>query len=99
MTPNQFRKLALETPGAEESSHMSHPDFRIGGKVFATLSQGGDFGVLKLTPDQQQSWCDSHPSVFVWPNEVPCLVCERMCVDLACGPKGLKGTDACTMVD
>jgi hypothetical protein len=62
MTPNQFSKLALETPGAEESSHMSHPDLRIGGKVFATLSQGGDFGVPKLTPDQQQSWCDApHP--------------------------------------
>jgi hypothetical protein len=64
MTPNQFRKLALEAPGAEESSHMSHPDFRIGGKIFATLSQDGDFGVLKLTPDQQQSWCAAHPSVF-----------------------------------
>jgi hypothetical protein len=68
MTPQQFRKLALETPGAEESSHMSHPDFRIGGKVFATLSQDGDFGVLKLTPDQQQSWRDAHPSVFVPAN-------------------------------
>ncbi len=76
MTPNQFSKLPLETPGAEESSHMSHPDFRIGGKVFATLSQGGDFYVLKLTPDQQQSCCDAHPSVFVWPNEVPRLLCE-----------------------
>lgn len=68
MTPNQFRKLALETPGAEESSHMSHPDFRVGGKVFATLSQDGDFGVLKLTPEQQQSWRDAHPSVFVPAN-------------------------------
>lgn len=65
MTPNQFRKLTLETLGAEESSHMSHPDFRIGGKVFARLSADGDFGVLKLTPDQQQSWRDAHPSVFV----------------------------------
>jgi hypothetical protein len=55
MRPNQFRKLALETPGAEESSHASHPDFRIGDKVFATPSQDGDFGVLKLPPEQQQS--------------------------------------------
>ncbi len=64
MIPNQFRALALETPGAEESSHLSHPDFRVGGKIFATISQDGDFGVLKLTPEQQRVWRDAHPAVF-----------------------------------
>jgi hypothetical protein len=37
MTPDQFRSLALRFPGVVESLHMNHPDFRIEGKVFATL--------------------------------------------------------------
>jgi predicted DNA-binding protein (MmcQ/YjbR family) len=36
MTEDDFRKLALSLPEAEESSHMNHPDFRVGGKIFAT---------------------------------------------------------------
>ena len=47
---------------------MSHPDFRIGDKVFATPSQDGDFGVLKLTLEQQQSWYDALPAVFMPAN-------------------------------
>ena len=64
MTPAQFRKLALEQPGAAESSHMSHPDFRVQNKVFASLSQDGDIGVLKLTPEQQEAWTSKHPKTF-----------------------------------
>ena len=38
MTPADFRKLALALPEAEERTHMNHPDFRVGGKIFATLA-------------------------------------------------------------
>jgi len=38
MTANDFRKLALSLPETEERCHMSHPDFRVAGKIFATLS-------------------------------------------------------------
>jgi hypothetical protein len=37
MTADKFRSLALSVPGASESAHMRHPDFRLGGRVFATL--------------------------------------------------------------
>ena len=54
MTSDKFRSLALEIPGALESSHQSHPDFRIGGKVFASLGYPDDaHGMVKLTPEEQ----------------------------------------------
>jgi len=37
MTPKEFRRIALSMPDAVEASHMGHPDFRVGGKVFATI--------------------------------------------------------------
>lgn len=65
MTPDGFRNLALDMPEAIESSHMGHPDFRVGGKIFATLGHAGaDSGMVKLTPEQQESWIDAQPDVF-----------------------------------
>jgi hypothetical protein len=65
MTPAKFRSLALEISGASESSHMSHPDFRIGGKVFATLGYPDDeHGMVKLTPEQQRTFMNKARSVF-----------------------------------
>lgn len=37
MTAKTFRKIALSFPEAEEHVHMDHPDFRVAGKIFATL--------------------------------------------------------------
>jgi hypothetical protein len=37
MTVDEFRSLALGFPGTVESAHMNHPDFRAGGRIFATL--------------------------------------------------------------
>ncbi len=37
MTSDRFRQLALTLPEAVEAAHMNHPDFRVGGKIFATL--------------------------------------------------------------
>lgn len=66
MTANDFRKLALALPEAIESAHMDHPDFRVGGKIFATLdypSKG--WGMVKLTPEQQHYFSKDEPEVFV----------------------------------
>ena len=53
-------------PGAEESSHMGAPDFRIGGKIFATLaSQRDGYGNLKLSPEQQTEFVAERPDLFV----------------------------------
>lgn len=58
MTADQFRKLALSFPKVEESSHMNHPDFRVGGKIFATLDPEGKWGMVKLTLEQQAEYCE-----------------------------------------
>jgi hypothetical protein len=60
-----FRKLALSLPNAIESAHMGHPDFRLNDRIFATLSaQSKGRGVLKLTPQQQDSFIHEMPDVF-----------------------------------
>ena len=65
MTPNQFRRLALALPDATEGAHGGHPDFRVGGKVFAGLGYpDATFGMVKLTPDQQAMLVEGTPTVF-----------------------------------
>jgi len=66
MTQNDFRKLALSFPGAIESEHMNHPDFRAGdGRIFASLGYPDDnWGMVKLTPPQQRSFIRKAPDVF-----------------------------------
>ena len=65
MTADDFRKLALSLPEAIESAHMHHPDFRVRGKIFATLGYpGNDWAVVKLTPDEQKRFMQSDPKVF-----------------------------------
>lgn len=66
MTPDDFRNLALELPEATESAHMAHPDFRVGGKIFATLGYPDSaWGMVKLTPEQQEWFMRIAPKVFV----------------------------------
>jgi hypothetical protein len=60
-----FRRIACGLPGAEESAHMGNPDFRVGGRIFATLSgQARGRGVLKLTIEQQAAFIAELPEVF-----------------------------------
>jgi hypothetical protein len=60
-----FRRLALQLPGAIESSHMNHPDFRLNNQIFATLSaQEKGCGVLKLTTEQQSAFITDQPHIF-----------------------------------
>jgi hypothetical protein len=65
MTINEFRKMALEIPKAVEQSHMNHPDFRITGKIFASLNApDANWGMVKLTPEQQRGFIEKAPEVF-----------------------------------
>ena len=65
MTADQFRRLALSLPGTSEKSHMDHPDFRVGGKIFATMgSPDSGWGMVKLTPDQQSRFVRDAPTLF-----------------------------------
>jgi hypothetical protein len=66
MTAAEFRRLALSLPETQESSHMGHPDFRVRGKIFATLGYpDAAWGMVNLTPEQQQILVRAEPSVFV----------------------------------
>jgi hypothetical protein len=66
MTAENFRRMALELPEATESSHMAHPDFRVGGKIFATLGYPDhNWAIVKLPPEQQELLSKAEPSVFV----------------------------------
>jgi hypothetical protein len=65
VTPNSFRRIALSMPGVVEASHMGHPDFRIGGKIFATLGYpDARWAMVKLEPEQQARLVDARPEVF-----------------------------------
>jgi hypothetical protein len=66
MDAEDFRRIALSFEGAEEGSHMGSPDFRVGGRIFATLaSQSSGYGNLKLTPEQQATFIEELPEVFI----------------------------------
>ena len=65
MTAAQFREIALSQPDALESAHMSHPDFRVHGKIFATLGYPDtDHAVVMLSPDQQEAFVVEMPRAF-----------------------------------
>jgi hypothetical protein len=64
-TPDQFRRIALSFPGAEEGAHMGHADFRVGGKIFATLgAPDEDWGMASLPPEQQEDFIHLAPEAF-----------------------------------
>jgi hypothetical protein len=65
MTPNDFRKMALSFPEAVESSHIGHPDFRVGGKIFATLGYPEEsWAMVKLAPVEQEMFVKAEPKAF-----------------------------------
>jgi len=66
MDVEDFRRIALSLEGAEESSHMGQPDFRVGGRIFATLASASQgYGNLMLTLEQQADFVQDAPEVFV----------------------------------
>ena len=66
MTVTEFRKFALSHPETTEGAHMDHPDFRVRGKIFATLGYPSTaHRVVRLTSNQQQALVDRDPDTFV----------------------------------
>jgi hypothetical protein len=59
-----FRRIALGLAGAVESAHMGHPDFRVQNRIFATLHHDDAFGMVKLAPDEQQTFIRDYPNAF-----------------------------------
>jgi len=66
MTAAAFTRLALSFAGAEEGSHMGAVDFRVGGRIFATLAAvKKGYGNVMLTPEQQQAFVSERPDLFL----------------------------------
>ena len=66
MTAQEFRRIALSLEGTTAQSHMGHPDFRVANRIFATLGYPGrGWGMVKLTPDQQELFVRSQPKAFI----------------------------------
>jgi hypothetical protein len=66
MTANDFRKLALSLPETEEREHMDHPDFRVAGKIFATLGYPDKSrGMVKLSPEDQHYFSQEYSEAFI----------------------------------
>src|SRR2546422_144120 len=65
VTTREFRSMALSLPSTSEQAHMNHPDFRVEGKIFATLGYPDTaWGMVKLTPEQQKEFVHGEPHVF-----------------------------------
>jgi hypothetical protein len=64
MTVDDYRRIALRLPEATESAHQGHPDFRVRGKVFATLWPDRGHGVVMLTREEQDVLVQAEPAVF-----------------------------------
>lgn len=64
MTADDFREIALSMHGAIERAHMKHPDFRVNGRIFASLHADNETGVVKLSPDEQTEFMREYPKVF-----------------------------------
>jgi len=66
VTADEFRSIALSLPQASEAAHMGHPDFRVAGRIFATLGYPrSGWGMVKLTPEQQELFVRAQPAAFV----------------------------------
>lgn len=68
VSAEEFRRIALGMKDAVEGAHMGHPDFRVNGRIFATLHPDRKWGMVKLTPDQQQAFVRESPGSFVPEN-------------------------------
>jgi hypothetical protein len=64
VTAKDFRRLALGLEGVVEAEHMNHPDFRVGGRIFATLQPGLKKGMVALSPEDQARFIEEAPKMF-----------------------------------
>jgi hypothetical protein len=66
MTPREFRRIALGLEAVEEGAHHGHRDFRVGGRIFASLGYPDrKWGMVSLTPEHQHIFVSDHPGAFV----------------------------------
>ena len=66
MNAADFQRIALSLDGAEEGSHVGAVDFRVGGRIFATLASVNEgYGNLMITPELQAAFIADRPDLFL----------------------------------
>jgi hypothetical protein len=66
MDASDLRRLVLGHEGTIEGPQMGKADFRLGGRIFATLAtEDQGYGNLVLTPEQQAAFVEELPEVFL----------------------------------
>jgi hypothetical protein len=58
------RQLVAALPGTAESAHHGHPDFRVGGRIFATLWPAQNRSVLRLPVQDADALAGSYPDTY-----------------------------------
>jgi hypothetical protein len=83
VTADDFRGMALSFADTCEAAHMGHPDFRVAGKIFATLGPKEAWGMVKLTPEERARFMAAEPEVFsaasgAWGRRGCTIVCLEL---------------------
>jgi len=66
VTAAGFRRIALGLKDVVGQAHHGHPDFRVGGRIFATLGYPDNkCGMVILPREQQRDFVRDRPDVFV----------------------------------
>ena len=65
MLPNALRTLALSLPDAHEEPHFARTSFRVGKKIFATMTANGEEAMVRvLPPARLKALLEAFPDVF-----------------------------------
>jgi hypothetical protein len=65
MTPAELERLALSLPEAHAAPHFERTSFRVGTKIFATMTEAGDEAMVRVAPrDKVEELLFNQPAVF-----------------------------------
>lgn len=64
MTPAAFRRFALSLPEAHEEPHFERASFRVGKKIFATMTGDGEAMVRVAAAELRDALFADHADVF-----------------------------------
>jgi len=64
LTADDFRALALALPDSVQGFHMGHVDFRVRGKIFASLDGAETEGNVKLEPGRRDALAQRFPGAL-----------------------------------
>ena len=65
MTPTELRRCALSLPDTHEEPHFDRTSFRVGTRIFATMTSDGEEAMVKVpSPEHVDALLSTYPKVF-----------------------------------